>query len=254
MREGSHVSAITAAGGESLLAHGIHYGLVGGGVVGLGLLLLPQLLDRSGSRPRSSDRTELDRRITALRAQVADGSLLTAAPSRPAYTPTGPPRTLPQGAPVVSTLLLPLAVVSMLAAAGVHAAVGPAHFSEGLPLGLFFAGSSALQLAWCVTVLRRPTTRLLEAGIAGNLAIVSLWATTRTLGLPGLLPGPEPVGRWDLACSGWELVTVAACALALLAGGPGRTPGWAGWHATARAWLVLSLAGLVGLAATGAPA
>jgi hypothetical protein len=152
----------------------------------------------------------------------------------------------------VRTLVLPLAVVSMLAAAGVHAAVGPAHFSEGLPVGLFFAGCTGLQLAWCVAVSRRPTGQLLQVAIVGNLAVLALWATTRTVGLPGVLTAPEPVGAWDLACGGWELVTVAACALALATGCPRRTAGWSDWHPAARTWLVVSIAGLVGLAATGA--
>jgi hypothetical protein len=221
---------MSVAAGGSLLAHGIHYALVVGGVVGLGVLLLPQLVDRSRS----------------LHAAAPNHSIFAAHSSAPVST------TSLRAGDSVRTLVLPLAVVSMLAAAGVHAAVGPAHFSEGLPFGLFFAGCTALQLAWCVAVSRRPSTLLLQVAIAGNLAVLGLWATTRTVGLPGVLTAPEAVGAWDLACGGWELVTVAACALALATGCPRRTPGWSDWHPAARTWLVVSIAGLVGLAATGA--
>jgi hypothetical protein len=224
---------LTVAVGGSLLAHGIHYALVIGGVVGLGVLLLPQLLERSRS----------------LHTVTPSHAVLAAA-----YSSSPHATTRPRAGDAVPALVLPLAVVSMLAAAGVHAVVGPAHFSEGLPVGLFFAGCTALQLAWCVAVSRRPSTLLLQIAIAGNLAILALWALTRTVGLPGVLAGPEPVGAPDLACGGWELVAVAACAWALVAGCPRRTPGWSGWHPAARTWLVISIAGLVGLAATGASA
>ena len=57
---------------------------------------------------------------------------------------------------------------------------------------------------------------LLVAGAVGNIAVIGLWAITRTLGLPfGLLPEPEAVGPWDVACGGWELIVACSC-IALL--------------------------------------
>ena len=50
----------------SLLAHGVHYALVGVGLVGVSWLLLPQLV---GTAP-----SEHDRRVAALRARAAAGS------------------------------------------------------------------------------------------------------------------------------------------------------------------------------------
>jgi hypothetical protein len=263
MREGTtHVTAMTAAGGESLLAHGIHYALVLGGVVGLGVLLLPQAFDRSRLLVPARPRSELDQRISLLRASVAEGTLLTGSPTR-SLTLLAPQHRAARRAPVEaegSTLALPVAAVGCLAAAGVHAAVGPAHFAEGVPIGLFFAVCALGQLGWVVLVARGPGPRLLAAGLVGNLAVVALWATTRTVGLPGLLPGPESVGAWDLASVGWELTSVAGCAAVLLSGraapslAASSLAAWPRWHPAARAWLVGSVLVLAALSVSGASA
>ncbi|MCW2764384.1 MAG: hypothetical protein JWO11_343 [Nocardioides sp.] len=260
------MTAWSAVGGESLLAHGIHYALVIGGVGGLGALLLPGLFDRA--RLRAPVRNDLERRIRVLRADVADGSLVTGIPTHArlsrstvavAVATSVHARATAAGslAPVHDTatrLILPLAIVSSLAAAGVHAAVGPAHLAEGTRFGLFFAVCALLQLAWAALATTQPHRRLLVAGFAGNLAVIALWTGTRTVGLPGLLPGPEAVGAWDAASGAWELTTVAACAALLLGGRPERVEGWSGWHPVARCWLVGSVLLLGVLSLGGAPA
>jgi hypothetical protein len=258
MREGTtHVTAMTAAGGESLLAHGIHYALVLGGVVGLGVLLLPQAFDRSRLLAPARPRSELDQRISLLRASIADGTLLTGSPTG-SLTLLAPQHRAEGRTPLearASTLALPVAAVGCLAAAGVHAAVGPAHFSEGVPIGLFFAVCALAQLAWVLLLARTPDPRLVTAGLVGNLAVLALWATTRTVGLPGLLPGPEPVGAWDLASVVWELAAAAGCAVTLLSGRAGPAlVAWPRWHPAARAWLVGSVLVLGALSLSGASA
>lgn len=228
----------------SLLAHGVHYALVAGGLVGVAWLLLPQL--RSAGAGGTSDH---DRRVALLRRAVADGTLLS-------LGPTAPPR--PTYA-ADAALLLPVAVVASAAAAGVHAAMGPAHFRTATLFGLFFAASSIAQLAWTARVLHRPGRTLLELGVALNVGCVLLWALTRTLGLPlGLMPSPEPLGPWDLAAAGWELAVVAAC-VALLRAHPGdgsvrtlRIAPWADWHPGAVGAVVVSATVLTTLSLSGA--
>ncbi|WP_343905239.1 hypothetical protein [Nocardioides aquiterrae] len=198
-----------------MLAHGVHAALVVAGLAGLGSLLAP----------------------TIALGRVTD--LLTA--------PAGPARFAAPG----STLLLPVAVTGTAAAAGIHAAMIPAHLRERLVVGAFFVACALVQLAWAERALRRPTRRWLAAGAAGNLAVVGLWAVTRTAGLPfGLLPRPEAVGTWDATCAALELVAAAAC-VAAARRGPRRPAPWREWHAAAHAWLALALTLLAVLSVGG---
>ncbi|QIG44842.1 hypothetical protein G5V58_20510 [Nocardioides anomalus] len=214
--------------GFGLGAHGMHSLVVGGGVVGLVALLTPRLLAQPVS---SSDPHE--RR----------------GPARPA-----PPR--PVLAPgVAQQVWLPLAVVSSGAAAGVHAAVAPDHFREALVFGAFFTVCALLQLLWAGAVAVHVSRPLLLAGVVGNLAVVALWLVTRTLGLPfGLLPEPEAVGPWDVACAAWE-IAVAVAAVALLRRPlPARLGDWRHWHALLPAYVAGSAVLLLALGSSGAGA
>ena len=248
----------------TLLAHTVHYALVAGGLIGLGWLLVPQLVTPHGSRAArhvadAAPRDPFEARVAALRTAAAHGRLATLEPPAPvapapASTSALTARTLPRDV----ALLLPLAVVSSTAAAGVHAAMGPLHFREATLFGLFFAGAALAQLGWTALVLRSVTPALLRAGVALNLGCVVLWAATRAWGLPlGLMPAPEPVGPWDLAAVAWELGVVAACAALLRARPPTsyaglRLPAWVDWHRGARAVAVASVLALLTLSLSGA--
>ncbi|HWW52640.1 MAG TPA: hypothetical protein VNY84_02635, partial [Acidimicrobiales bacterium] len=82
-----------------------------------------------------------------------------------------------------STPVLALALAS-LGASVIHAAVCPAHFREATAFGVFFVVASALQAAWALLVLRRAGRTLLMVGFVGNIAVVGLWAVSRTVGIP----------------------------------------------------------------------
>jgi len=239
------VAGLAVSAGVSSVAHGIHYALLGIGLAGLVALLAPA---RSTVEPVDEHAV----RVRQLRRAVAAGTL-----GHPDPAPLPPVRVL-RAAPTSARLWLPLAIVSCTAAAGVHATVGPAHFREQTVLGLFFAAATLGQIGWSLAAAVRATPLLLGLGAAGNAALIGLWAVTRTLGLPGVLPAPEAVGPWDLACVAWELVTVLACVEVLL--GPARPPGgpayrvarWRDWDARVRAWGWISVLGLGLLSISGA--
>ena len=237
------MTAWVGATSASTAAHTVHYALVVGGLVALAWLLGARLLP-AGHRPPDAH----DLRVAALRRAATSGTL--GVRPVPATTSLRAP-----AHPGPADALLPLALVASGAAAGVHAAMGPAHLREQTVFGLFFAAAALAQLAWTAVALRgRPGRGLLAAGVVGNGACIALWALSRTSGLPlGLLPAPEAVGAWDLAALAWELVVVGAC-LALLRGAPaGRrtTPGR--WHPAATAFLGASVTalGLLSLSGTG---
>jgi hypothetical protein len=114
--------------------------------------------------------------------------------------------------PVLVTALL------SLVAASLHMLVCPEHFREALLYGGFFAVAAAAQLVWVGLALWRPSRWLLAAGLVGNLAVVLLWAVTRTVGIP---LGPEAgaveaIGALDVIATVGEVGIVACCAWLLL--------------------------------------
>lgn len=229
------VTAMSTAVGANMLAHGLHYTMVLAGLWGLAALLLPYALSRlSPTRPPATD--EHGRRVAALRSAVIAGAPGIAVPAGPGAAGSAV-TTSRRGTPTTA-FSLPLAIVASATAAGFHAAVAPPHLREQAVAGSFFLLTAGAQLAWAVAA-QRPTTLLLRAGIVLQLVLVALWLLTRTAGLPfGLLPGPHPVGPWDVTCVVWEVLAAVACARVLRNGpygGATRCPPWFDWHASTRA-------------------
>jgi len=106
-----------------------------------------------------------------------------------------------------------LAAAAAVAAAGVHVAVCPEHYQEGWLYGAFFTVTAGAQLLWAALLVLRPDPRVVRAGLVASLAVVSLWAVTRSVGIP---LGPErgaieQVGVLDVIATAAELVAAAAC-------------------------------------------
>lgn len=240
----------SAAGGSAVTAHAIHLAIITLGLVGVVALLAPRFLSAS-ERPADAH----EERVRALIESIEGDTLTT---QRAAVLPTT--RTRPASTTSLTAAqhtLLPLAVVCSAAAAGVHAAVGPIHFREATLIGLFFAVSAALQVFWAGAAALSCTRRLLLLGTVGNVAVVALWVVTRTVGLPfGLLPEPEAVGPWDLACAAWELGVAASCVAILRRADPvpSRLADWWSWRPGVRLVAVASVLGLVALSLSGAGA
>ncbi|MCZ4498695.1 MAG: hypothetical protein JWQ74_1248 [Marmoricola sp.] len=238
--------------GASSLAHGVHYAVLGIGLLGLVVLLGPPWV---GARKQHLPRDEHERRVAALHRQLGAGTptalVLPRGPRTTRATRAARPGAARTGA------ALPIAIISSTAAASVHAAVGPAHFRELFLFGLFFAGSATAQIIWSLLMVLRPTRSLVVAAGLGNAVVLVLWAVTRTVGLPfGLLPSPEAVGPWDLCCGVWEAVVVVACAALLRSPAPLdlHVATWERWPRSARTWAVVSVLALGVLSVSGAGA
>ncbi|RZI87162.1 MAG: hypothetical protein EOO67_14695, partial [Microbacterium sp.] len=203
----------------SSLAHGVHYGVLVIGLLGLVALLGPQWV---GGPRNLAPRDEHEARVADLQSRIAAGALgTTTTVPRPATTYAVQDR---------ASVLVPMVVAGSAAAAGVHAALGPAHFHE-LPLfGAFFVASALAQIVWSAAMVLRPSRPLLVTGVAVNGAILLLWLVTRTLGLPfGLMPSPEAVGLWDLCCGAWEAAVVVGCVKLLALGTAPRVQPYDEW-------------------------
>jgi hypothetical protein len=91
----------------------------------------------------------------------------------------------------INTVVQQAAAVVCAASAGVHATLVPAHLQEGVAIGAAFVLSVVLLGAAALRVRTSPVTPLwivaVLAGVAGSYAL------SRTTGLPGLIPKPEPV-------------------------------------------------------------
>src|SRR5512137_2011705 len=68
----------------------------------------------------------------------------------------------------------------------IHISVTPDHIGEWIGYGVFFIVVWTCQLLFAlVLILVRPIRReIIWAGILGNLAIILIWAVTRTVGVP----------------------------------------------------------------------
>ncbi len=112
-----------------------------------------------------------------------------------------------------------------LGAGLVHLAVVQEHLQEWWLYGVFFAAVGAAQIGWALAALARDRAPFLRTVVYGNLAVVALWAATRTVGLP---IGPEPwqveaAGRADVLCTLLE-VAVAGALLVAARYGTRRAP------------------------------
>jgi hypothetical protein len=252
-----------------VVVHAVHYTLLYGGLAVLALLLVhsrPGASRRVAGRHRTP--SEHDLRVERLREAVAHGRpgdglaaprLVSQAP------PDGPARPHGVGAPgdarggavgAAETTWLPVAVVSSVAAAGVHAAAGPAHFGEGLVVGGFFVVCALAQLGWAIAVLLvGPARPLLWGALVGNAGVVLVWLASRTVGVTAVGLPVEAVGAWDLAATGWEVAVVAGVSLVLSSGRftppPPRLLDIVRWSAAALVWLAGSVTLLLFLTVTG---
>lgn len=104
-----------------------------------------------------------------------------------------------------------LVAAGLLAVAGgLHLAALPGHLDASTVAGTFFAVTAVAQLLGAIVLATRPSSRTLLAVIAGNVAVLTLWAMSRTTGLPtgGELGVQEPFGLLDGFAAAAEILVV----------------------------------------------
>src|SRR5829696_345419 len=124
-----------------------------------------------------------------------------------------------EGCRMERTRVFLYAAALSLIAALTHAWAMPEHFEEWWGYGTFFLIAAAAQACYGLALLRWPGRSLLLLGVVGNLSIVSLWAVTRTAGLPFFGPHAgevERVGVVDLSATVVELALITVLLAALL--------------------------------------
>lgn len=115
-----------------------------------------------------------------------------------------------------------LASALSFAAGGLHVMAGPEHLRVWWAYGLFFFVAAAAQVGYALVFATRGIEgwggwhavrgRVALAGVVGNLLIMSLWAVSRTVGVP---VGPEAyeaegIGILDAASKAVEAALVAS--------------------------------------------
>lgn len=120
---------------------------------------------------------------------------------------------LPRPSPMIVLLALLGATSSVI-----HAMVCREHFREWVVYGVFFVIASALQAAWSVLILFRPSRTLLMIGLVGNAGIVVTFVVSRTFGMP-FGPAafqPEAVNGLGIAATLAELAVEYVATLLLI--------------------------------------
>ena len=111
-----------------------------------------------------------------------------------------------------------LAALLVFVSSFIHSAEISGHFEQYWLYGVFFGVVTLLQAMWSVLIYGDPLNRrYLIAGAVGNMALVVIWAITRTIGVPiGPQSGPEAVGVTDVLSKLDELAAVGCIAMVLV--------------------------------------
>ncbi len=105
-----------------------------------------------------------------------------------------------------------IVILSCAISAGIHAALVPEHFDEGIGPGTGFVLSAVLLVALAVLLTRRPSTLGLAAAAAVFAGLLAAYALAVTTGLPVLHPEPEAVDGLALFTKGVEALGLVGCA------------------------------------------
>jgi len=98
-------------------------------------------------------------------------------------------------------------IVACAVSAGIHGALVPEHFAEGMPAGVGFVASTALLAGIAFALTLRPAGAPALAGAALVFAgLLVSYALAVTTGFPVLHPEPEPVDGLALATKAFEVV------------------------------------------------
>jgi hypothetical protein len=113
-----------------------------------------------------------------------------------------------------------LAILACSVSAGIHAALTPEHFREGVGAGLGFLVSAVLLAGLVVALTRTASPLALVLTIVTMAGLITAYALAVTTGVPLLHPEVEPVEGLALATKAVEAVGLVAAAYLLV---PGHT-------------------------------
>jgi hypothetical protein len=102
-------------------------------------------------------------------------------------------------------------VLACAISAGIHGALVPSHYDEGIGPGLGFATAAVALAGIVVWLTLRPASILALAVAAATLAgLIASYALAVTTGVPALHPHPEPVDGLALATKAIETAGLLA--------------------------------------------
>jgi hypothetical protein len=104
-----------------------------------------------------------------------------------------------------------IVILACAISAGIHGALVPGHFDEGIGAGLGFVAATVALAGLIVWLTRRPASASALAAAALTLGgLLASYALATTTGLPVLHPDPEPVDGLALVTKGIEAAGLLA--------------------------------------------
>jgi hypothetical protein len=98
-------------------------------------------------------------------------------------------------------------ILACAISAGIHGALAPTHFAEGVGAGIGFVVATAALALLAFALTRYPDSAVVLVGAAGVFgSLIASYALATTTGLPVLHPDPEPVDGLALATKAIDAV------------------------------------------------
>ena len=118
-----------------------------------------------------------------------------------------------------------LLVVACAISAGIHAALAPAHWAEGVVSGVGFVGAAVATATLAVALTARPTaTAPLVGAVLVLCGLVASYVLAATTGVPILHPERETLDGLALVTKLVEAIGLVAAARALRRAHPLKVP------------------------------
>jgi len=138
----------------------------------------------------------------------------------------------------------------------VHVAVVQDHLAQSWYHGAFFAVVGAAQVGWALWALSGTSVPRPRATAAATLALITLWAVSRTVGLAldPLSAAPESVGTADALAVVLELALIACIVAAMPRVAPAQAEQAGNPTAATARFVALLAAGALAVSAIATPA
>jgi hypothetical protein len=112
----------------------------------------------------------------------------------------------------LAELRIDLLILTCAISAGIHGALAPEHFEEGMGAGLGFVVATVLLAVLAAYLTRRPTRLAFAATAAVFVGLIASYGLAITTGVPILHPEPEAVDGLALFTKAVEIVGLGVAA------------------------------------------